>query len=198
MANFAAAVMGLRIAEGGYSNDPADRGGETVAGISRVHWPSWPGWAVMDEIVARDAPALPLLRADDFARLEPHITEFYRAKFWAPINGDRLVSQEIAEECFEASVNVGYVARKWLQRALNVCNARQTHWPDLLVDGVIGEATISCVAAAVARRQAPRVLAVQNILQGSHYVTLMEQREADERWIGWLGRTGFVLLAGAA
>jgi hypothetical protein len=34
--------------EGGYVNDPMDRGLETVRGIYRVSFPNWPGWAIVD------------------------------------------------------------------------------------------------------------------------------------------------------
>jgi hypothetical protein len=34
--------------EGEWVNDPDDRGGETYRGISRVHWPKWAGWAIID------------------------------------------------------------------------------------------------------------------------------------------------------
>jgi lysozyme family protein len=36
-------------AEGGYVNDPADRGAETYKGISRKFHPNWPGWGVVDK-----------------------------------------------------------------------------------------------------------------------------------------------------
>lgn len=76
--------------EGGYANDPADRGGETFRGISRISWPKWPGWALIDRARAdglTSAPALDRHFADDpeMARL---VTDFYRNEFWKPFSGD--------------------------------------------------------------------------------------------------------------
>ncbi len=86
--------------EGGYANDPADRGGETFRGISRVSHPDWPGWAEIDhykrELARRDGISnwrskanwrkLDAVTANDrdLARL---VAEFYRKKFWKPFDG---------------------------------------------------------------------------------------------------------------
>ena len=35
--------------EGGYNFDRMDPGGETYMGISRVYWPSWEGWVIIDK-----------------------------------------------------------------------------------------------------------------------------------------------------
>ena len=45
--------------EGGYANVQGDKGGETYMGISRVYWPSWPGWPVIDDWRAERINALP-------------------------------------------------------------------------------------------------------------------------------------------
>lgn len=57
-------IAGLPIAaesakEGGYANVLGDKGGETYMGISRVYWPSWPGWPVIDDWRAERINALP-------------------------------------------------------------------------------------------------------------------------------------------
>ena len=41
MAEFSEAFTQTAAHEGGYSNDPLDRGGETYRGIARVHHPDW-------------------------------------------------------------------------------------------------------------------------------------------------------------
>ncbi|MGE0373449.1 MAG: glycoside hydrolase family 108 protein [Gammaproteobacteria bacterium] len=197
MARFEDAYAGLAPAEGGYANDPDDPGGETFAGITRRDFPEWRGWGVIDARTAERPGEPPVLTPADFAVLGELAAAFYRAEFWADMQGDRLLSQAIASECFEASVNVGTTrAVRWLQRALNVCNRRATLWPDLVVDGRIGEATIAAVADAVLRRREGVVVAAMNILQGAHYVDLMERRDVNERFTGWFDRAAFTLSRG--
>jgi lysozyme family protein len=36
--------------EGGYVNDPDDKGGETYRGIARKKHPSWRGWYKVDDV----------------------------------------------------------------------------------------------------------------------------------------------------
>ena len=40
---FEQAVDAVLKEEAGYANDPADKGGETICGITRKNYPSWPG-----------------------------------------------------------------------------------------------------------------------------------------------------------
>ena len=49
MANFQQAFQHTAAAEGGYSNNPKDKGGETYRGIARKYWPDWAGWIIVDE-----------------------------------------------------------------------------------------------------------------------------------------------------
>lgn len=50
MADYLPAYERMIRREGGYrlTNDPADRGGMTFAGISRNRWPDWEGWRQID------------------------------------------------------------------------------------------------------------------------------------------------------
>ena len=50
MAIFNLAYKKLEVAEGGYVNDPDDKGGETYKGISRKANPNWAGWISIDQI----------------------------------------------------------------------------------------------------------------------------------------------------
>ena len=49
MADFKTAYDRTSKFEGGYSNDEADRGGETFAGIARVYHENWLGWKIIDQ-----------------------------------------------------------------------------------------------------------------------------------------------------
>ena len=48
MAQFEPAFEKTMKFEGGYANNPADRGGETYRGIARKIWPGWNGWPLVD------------------------------------------------------------------------------------------------------------------------------------------------------
>ncbi len=53
--SFAEALKHTLEFEGGYANDPADRGGETFRGISRKNWPRWSGWDLIDQVKRKGA-----------------------------------------------------------------------------------------------------------------------------------------------
>lgn len=94
MADFLPAFEKVIVAEGGYllHEVAGDRGGMTYAGISRKNWPDWEGWRVLD---AGGTPEAEQVR------------QFYRQHFWAPLQGDAIQSQEIAQTLFDFSVNAG-------------------------------------------------------------------------------------------
>lgn len=50
MSNFDTALKILLLNEGGYNNDPNDKGGETYCGIARRIYPNWPGWTLIDAV----------------------------------------------------------------------------------------------------------------------------------------------------
>lgn len=98
-ANFDIAFAGLLKNEGGYSNNPADPGGETMYGITKrvalKHGYNGP---------MRD---LPLELAKSIAKLE----------YWDPVSGDDLPDQ-LDFQVFDASYNSGPErAEKWLGQA---------------------------------------------------------------------------------
>lgn len=160
--------------EGGYSNNPNDSGGPTRWGVT--------------EKVARadgytgDMKEYPLERA----------INVYVQNYWNPLRGDDIVvlSSAIIQELFDTNVNcyAGFAAKS-LQRCLNVLNDRGKHYPDIEVDGSIGQQTMTCLAAYLTRRgnEGERVLLrMLNSLQGTHYITLAEAREKDETFVyGW-------------
>jgi len=93
--------------EGGYVNNPNDKGGETKYGISKRSYPSI------------DIENLTL----DGAK------EIYYKDFWNTIRLElSLIDDEkIAIELFDTAVNMGVgVASKFLQEALNLMNRNQT------------------------------------------------------------------------
>ncbi|MBI5267312.1 MAG: peptidoglycan-binding protein [candidate division Zixibacteria bacterium] len=142
MADFIAALKKLAEAEGGYANNPNDKGGETFKGISRKYHSDWPGWKRVD--LLKTSPDFPRI-----AEADPDLTGavgvFYRVEYWNRIKGDDIPQQEIAEYLFDTAVNFGTGptdpdgASIYLQSALNEMGATLT------VDGVIGPATLSAL-----------------------------------------------------
>lgn len=181
--NFAEALTRVLEVEGGYSNDPEDKGGETFAGIARRFWPEWLGWALID--AGRDAGGVNMTPT-----LYTLVFEFYRIHFWNRVRGEEL--GELAYEVFELAVNTSvHTASILLQEALNLLNRNGTAWPELLVDGVLGPKTLAGVRAALREPNGQRhVLKLVNGLQLMHYVDLARRSPAQEKFLrGWLERT---------
>ena len=73
MADFEIAYGETEIREGGYVNDPADRGGETHRGVARKFHPKWPGWKIVDKYKA-DFPNDFVRRINDDQELVETVT----------------------------------------------------------------------------------------------------------------------------
>lgn len=187
MADFARAFRKTIRFEGGYVNDPDDPGGETYRGIARRDHPGWEGWPVID--AAKSSPGFPGC-LDRRKTLQEAVRLFYRQQYWDRIRGDSIASQEVADEVFEAGVNLGVRrAVTFLQTALNVLNRRQTLYTDVVEDGVCGPDTLAALEAYLQTEPPELVITVANILQGMHYITLMQQNAVREKYArGWLGR----------
>lgn len=157
--------------EGGYVNDPDDSGGATKYGIT--------------EEVARQfgyiGPMIDLPREIAF--------KIYEGRYWTPLRGDDLasLSEAVAGELADTGVNAGtHRASVFLQRSLNVLNKRAKLYPDLEVDGLIGDATLTALSRYLEHRNEIVLVKMLNCLQGAFYVELAERREKDERFIyGW-------------
>lgn len=168
--------------EGGYSNNPKDRGGETYKGISRKNYPSWPGWKSIDE--SKKLNGFPAILAHD-EYLEQRIKDFYKGEFWHPLGLDNVVNQSIANELFDTAVNCGTgVAALFLQRSLNVANLNGKYYADLKVDGDIGPVTIKALNS---HPKPKNILKLLNCLQGAKYISICEANPVQEVFLnGWI------------
>lgn len=175
--------------EGGYANDPADRGGETYRGIARRFHPEWQGWGIID--AARAQPGFPgsLAASSDLDRL---VRDVYRRLYWDRFQGDAVatLSEPIAAELFDTGVNMGVGrATGFLQRALNALNNRGSRWPDITEDGDFGQKTLAAMRACCSRGDDGLLLSALNVLQGAHYLAIARNDESQERFMrGWLKR----------
>lgn len=128
MADFDKAFAYLTPLEGGYSDDPADRGGATKYGISlRFYRENVDKYATEEDI-----QALTL----DFAK------ELYYEFFWAALRLSKLDSQPVADRIFALAVHSGLrPAVRVLQRALS-----HSGWK-LETDGALGPRTLKAANA---------------------------------------------------
>jgi len=161
--------------EGGYSNHPLDRGGETNHGIT----------VAVARANGYRGPMQDMTKAQ--------AKDIYRKRYWSGPGFDRIaaLSVPVAEELFDTGVNMGpAVGSMFLQRALNGLNRQGADYADLLADGDIGPATLAALRAYL-RKRGPEgeevLLRALNVLQGARYIELAEKRTANEAFLyGWL------------
>lgn len=159
--------------EGRHSNNPNDRGGATMFGIT--------------ERVARangytgDMRNLGLETAKRIAK----------AQYWDIMSLDAIdaISPRIAAEMFDTFFNGGH-PDEWLQRCLNVFNREGSLYPDMAVDGKIGPVTISALREFISKRGVDGetvMLKALNCLQGCRFIGIAEHDESQETFVfGWL------------
>lgn len=167
---------GLIKREGGYVNNPVDRGGATKYGIT--------------EAVARsngfkgNMRDLPL----DVAKA------IYQKQYWILPRFDQVnaLSSLVAQELLDTGVNCGTgFAKPLLQRALNLLNNQgKAGWSDLAIDGIYGTATLNALKTYLDKRGkgGEKVLVrVLNIMQGQRYIEICERNPTQEQFFyGWI------------
>ena len=168
--------------EGGFVDDPDDRGGMTFMGISRRFWPDELLWGAIDE--ALDAGGDP---NDLIDQMRPLVGDFYRREFWNKGLCDRIGHKELASSHFDFFVNAG--ARNAFRALQVVANA--VGGQDLDEDGLVGPATRAAVDKlnGLDEQGFERALLVYNACRTMHYVTLARKDASQRKFIkGWLNR----------
>jgi len=186
MANFIFSYDIIMFFEGVYSDDPNDPGRETYKGISRVNNPDWKGWEIIDRCKEYSDGFYNCLSSND--TLEQHVRDLYKKKYWDVFWGDAITDQDIATEMFDICVNIGpTIPIHFLQKALNLLNRGQRDYPDIEVDGSIGQKTMSTLNNHPENYK--YILNILNIMQGNHYINCMSRNDRMERYArGWLKR----------
>lgn len=124
MANFDTAYKKVIKAEGGYVNDPDDRGGETYLGVARNFHKNSIMWKYVDEVKAVNKGAsnsklTAELKKD--SRIDEEVKKIYKTKYWDKVSGDKVRKQKVAEQMFDMAVNSGVpTAIKLMQRVLGL------------------------------------------------------------------------------
>lgn len=145
---FAAAVADVLRSEGGFVDDPADRGGATNFGIS-LRFLVAEGRIDLDADtrVDFDLDGDGDIDGQDIRRLTRGDAKYlYHRCFWRRIDADGL-PRPIGEMLFDQGVNAGRSgAIRAFQRAVNRCLARAASAPpSIKVDGRIGARTIAAM-----------------------------------------------------
>jgi lysozyme family protein len=162
-------------AEGDYVNHPHDRGGPTRYGIT--------------EAVARKhgfAGDMKLLPRSLAVRI--YVNDYYTAPQFDRV---ALLSPRIAFELTDTGVNMGPgAAARMFQRCLNVFNRMGELYPDIVIDGDIGNKTMEAFRCYLKARRIEGeevLLKSLNCLQGNCYIELCESREKNESFVyGWM------------
>ena len=181
-------VQDVIVVEGGYSNDPADPGGETNFGITY-------------RTAARyKAQLVSLFGWDGTMRnlTNPMAAWIYVQEYWNKMSGDGIVALGgyaplIADMLFQAGVNIGPpVVGGLFQTVLNSLNNQQAYYADLKVDGNIGPMSVNSLKALLLSR--PRD-GLQNVLFSTsaeiahRYTSISQQNLTLEKFVsGWMNR----------
>ena len=179
--------------EGGYGNNPNDRGGETYRGISRAFHPDWKGWPLVDAVKA-NAAAIPRYGSREYLQgkagidralaadtgLQEDVRNFYADQMWCP-EYERIENQELVNWLFSHTVNISPVhnnksiVHKWLQRAL-----------DIEDDGILGEKTLAAVNAC---GDVPGLIERMKDDAGRYYTAIAAAHPDQAQFLkGWLAR----------
>lgn len=173
--NFDSAVQDILRHEGGYSDQPNDKGGATKYGISLRYLKSLGSNGDINNdgsIDDNDIKVIDINKA----------TAFYRRGFWDKYGYDRINNASVAEKIFDLSVNMGpETAHKLIQKAVNLGRLSNT----LKEDGILGQKTIDAVNSL----NADRLLLRLNGVAISRYIDIAERDPTQKIFIdGWLKR----------
>lgn len=167
--------------EGKFSNDADDRGNWYLGKLEGTMW----------GITAAEARSFGY---EGPMNLMPRsiAVSIYKRRYWLAPKFDQLASidEKIADRLFDIGVNAGPATGiKFIQRALNVLNRGGHDFPDLTVDGGLGNITFTALKAFVGQRgqQGRDVLFFMIVSQHSvFYINTAESRPANETFeFGW-------------
>lgn len=181
---FARAVRDVLETEGGFVDDPVDRGGTTKYGIS-LRFLKDEGQIDLDGDGDIDGMDIRRLKRSDAIFL-------YHRCFWKRLDADAL-PQPIGEMMFDQAVNAGLgSARRLLQRAINRCLARAASAPpQLVIDGWIGKATTDALNWVLrwGALGMPALTDAFRVEVRLRYRAIAEQNPSQRRFLkGWLAR----------
>lgn len=138
MSTFERAIPHILKHEGGWVNHPNDPGGATNFGVSLRFLADYPNVGDFDGDGDVDAQDIKNMTVEQAMMI-------YKMFWWDKFGYGRINDQTIATKVLDLSVNMGSVrAHKLLQAALNKAFSLR-----LTVDGILGNASISTINAAM-------------------------------------------------
>ena len=185
MSNFDWAVRCVLHHEGGWSDDPDDRGGATNFGIS-LRYLQARGDLDRDGLPDGDMDGDGDVDADDIRATDRDAAiELYRTGFWLPNKCDKIKSSLCATKIFDMAVNMGSrQAWKLVQRSCVKLGSTLT------VDGVVGENTLNAVNSY--HRTDYELIDVIRDRQANFYETIIERNPTQAKFrLGWRRRAAF-------
>ena len=181
--NFQRALARTVRIEGGFVDNPHDRGGPTNFGITLGTLRRWyPSLGLpeptVDHLRSLTHSAAANLYFDLYWR-DKHLPCEEISDWWEPMGA----------ECFDSAVLHGPVrAAVFLQKALNLLNRNEKSWPDLKVDGWAGNATLNgLISADHLPRGRERLMIAVNAYQAKFLIEIAENDPTQEEFVGgWL------------
>lgn len=167
-------IDGVMAIEGGYVNNPNDKGGATNFGIT-------------EETARLNGYYGPI------KELPRHVAFDILMNVYIKKPGFDLIfniNEKIGIELIDTGVNCGpSVPSKWLQTCLNAFNKQGKLYGELEVDGKAGKDTRAALVAYLNKRGSRAesvMLKALNCLQGQFYIQITEKRKENEDFIfGW-------------
>jgi lysozyme family protein len=172
--------------EGRFDNNPKDAGNWSSGhvGVGTLEGTCWGITCAEARARGYTGPMADMPR-DEAERI-------YRQKYIVFPRLDALlaVSPKIAGKTFDTGVNMGSATPvKFIQRALNVLNRQGQSFPDIAVDGGVGDLTIGALTAFLRARSADGervLLGMISAQQSVRYIEIAEQQPNDEEFeYGW-------------
>jgi lysozyme family protein len=176
---FTVALRRTEAFEGGWSNDPLDRGGETKFGVTQRTWDAW-----LRNPASFKYGSLPKNVADISRSMT---IPLYKSLYWDACRCDELNDDDLASRIFDFAVNAGPGrAAKTLQQAYN--KIKPEEWQELKEDGVLGSVTIQAINRCSGKYPAA-LLASFNYSRARYYESVIQNSPSQRRFIrGWFQR----------
>lgn len=154
--------------EGGYVDDPYDKGGATKYGISSR-------FIKANDLKIKDVRELTLLQAK----------EIYSIFFWHPLKIDKINDSTVQLFLFDTAVNCGK------EKAVFLLQESISSISDIAIDGIIGNETIG-TCNSITSQPKLRKLLKQLLLSKriAYYVHVVNVNNSQRRFLkGWVNRT---------
>lgn len=189
---YASAVRHVLGIEGGFVDDPVDRGGATKYGIS-LRFLAAEGAFDEDEdgIADFDLDMDGDIDGQDVRKLTVGDAVYlYHRCFWVPVEAESFPAP-IGEAMFDQAVNGGLTpARKLLQRAINMVIRNRGHRTiSLVVDGRIGAKTRGQFDSLVSQHGVAELMEAYRAATKDRYMAIVRRYPEQSRFLkGWLMR----------